>query len=306
LLIAGITRNSLHAGEPDLLFDVGYNDVLEQPIESPDDLISYAKGSLSENLFIEVYYAKNNYAEKYPNGSIYKPAEDHADSHANSNVNKETKTNSKPNSSKGTPNVVINIHGGCWLSNFDIAHSRAFATALNNHGFDVYNIEYRRTGNGGEWPVAFHDVNNALNTIKNNVAKNSRVYLIGHSAGGHLALLAGYHLDWPGLTIVGLAPIVDLVAYAKGENSCQSATQQFMQGMPDKQPNEYQRATIKNKSYSTGKAPIILIGTNDQIVKGNYSHHANASLISIDGAGHFDFIHPNTTAFAQLLSIIKQ
>ena len=50
--------------------------------------------------------------------------------------------------------VVVFIHGGCWLSAFDMSHAYAFATGLSQAGYHVWSIEYRRAGNGGEWPVA--------------------------------------------------------------------------------------------------------------------------------------------------------
>ncbi|MEN8771382.1 MAG: alpha/beta hydrolase, partial [Glaciecola sp.] len=126
---------------------------------------------------------------------------------------------------------VIMIHGGCWLSAFDISHSIAQANGLAQAGHTVYSIEYRRSGEtGGGWPVTFADVMLGITSIIEALPENTTtVNLIGHSAGGHLALLAATdiqrHLSLLGrselrFNIVGLAAIVDIKQYALGQNSC--------------------------------------------------------------------------------------
>ena len=79
--------------------------------------------------------------------------------------------------------------------------------------------------------------------------------LIGHSAGGHLALLAAgdiqRHLALLGrseltLNIVGVAAIVDIKQYALGQNSCQAVTSDFMAGMPDEKVGDYYLANPNN------------------------------------------------------------
>lgn len=63
--------------------------------------------------------------------------------------------------------VVINVHGGCWLSAYPIDHSRALARALAESGFAVWNIEYRRVGDsGGGWPGTFEDVADATDFLR--------------------------------------------------------------------------------------------------------------------------------------------
>src|SRR4026209_857599 len=55
--------------------------------------------------------------------------------------------------------IVVFIHGGCWLSQYDIAHAAAFEQAIADSGFAVWSIEYRRVGNeGGGWPGTFSDI----------------------------------------------------------------------------------------------------------------------------------------------------
>ncbi|MFT7506823.1 MAG: acetyl esterase/lipase [Gammaproteobacteria bacterium] len=45
--------------------------------------------------------------------------------------------------------LVILIHGGCWLRAYDIQHTFALSTGLAQAGFNVWSLEYRRSGDIG-------------------------------------------------------------------------------------------------------------------------------------------------------------
>lgn len=216
-------------------------------------------------------------------------------------------------------NTVIFIHGGCWLAQFDIKHSLALTSGLASKGFDVFSIEYRRTGNGGEWPVALNDIQLALAAIQQTLTPNNNVYnapvsLVGHSAGGHLATLAALNIrpeDFSNVHLFGLAPIIDLVAYAQGENSCQTATPAFMGGTVNEQAQAYKAANpleykdLIDKSLSSKsplKSAIMMVGQRDTIVPQSMAQHPSAEFAVIDKAGHFDWIHPGSDAFKQLVA----
>ena len=50
---------------------------------------------------------------------------------------------------RGLHPVVIFIHGGCWLSQYDISHAGSIEQALADSGYAVWSIEYRRVGDAG-------------------------------------------------------------------------------------------------------------------------------------------------------------
>ena len=132
-----------------------------------------------------------------------------------------------------TQSVLIFIHGGCWLNAYDYTHARGLFTALAKQGVATFAIEYRRTGDvGGGWPGTLSDIQQALPAVKQWLDDKSLgdvpVYLAGHSAGGHLALLAAQSVTFPVEKVIGLAAITDPAAYAEGANSCQTATPQFL------------------------------------------------------------------------------
>src|SRR5262245_6784070 len=97
---------------------------------------------------------------------------------------------------QGPHPLVINVHGGVWLAAYSIDHTHAMARALADSGFAVWNLEYRRVGHeGGGWPGTFLDVSHGVEHARALASSRpidlARVCLMGHSAGGHLALWLG-------------------------------------------------------------------------------------------------------------------
>src|SRR5215203_75244 len=96
-----------------------------------------------------------------------------------------------PKSSTPTP-VIINIHGGGW--NKGVKESQTGFNTFFKAGFAVANIEYRLTGQATA-PAAVEDARCALvYLIKNARTLNidaNKIVVMGGSAGGHLALMAG-------------------------------------------------------------------------------------------------------------------
>ena len=203
--------------------------------------------------------------------------------------------------------LVVLIHGGCWLNEFDIQHSFPMSTALAQAGYGVWSLEYRRTGDtGGGWPGSFEDIKQGLAYIPelNDFPLDlDRVVVIGHSAGGHLALLAGSGFQNAD-AVIGLAAITDIVEYSRGENSCQTATIDFMAGRYEEKPAEYDAANPAN--ISLHDQTILLHGDADNIVPLEQARLPGAATRVIEGAGHFDWIHPGTRAYQVLLTTLEE
>lgn len=204
------------------------------------------------------------------------------------------------------PAVVVLIHGGCWLNAYGIDHTYALSTALAQAGYAVWSLEYRRTGDdGGGWPGSFDDIMAGINHLENldhYGIDTSRFVIAGHSAGGHLALLAGR--DTPAATgVLGLAAISDISAYAAGRNSCETATPQFMGGTPQQRPDAYRDA---NPSEHPAHANTVLLhGSADTVVPVNQALMVGARTLYVDAGGHFDWVHPGTRSFRVLLSALQ-
>lgn len=205
--------------------------------------------------------------------------------------------------------VVMLIHGGCWLNEYDAGYMGHLAAALVQRGFATWNIEYRRVGDeGGGWPGTFDDILRAIDALpwlaSMYPVDSTGVVLGGHSAGGHLALWAA--VNHPKVRgAVGLAAISDLTAYAWGENSCELATQELMGGLPDAVPERY--AASDPMLLPNPPVPVVLLsGELDGIVPPDYNatyvEKTGAKHTVFPGAGHFDLVAPISEIWNRVLS----
>jgi len=203
---------------------------------------------------------------------------------------------------------IVFIHGGCWLSAYDIKHTYAMSSALNEAGFSVYSIEYRRTGDtGGGWPTTFNDIQRGFSEVLTHRTSKRPLVVMGHSAGGHLGLLLASREDFKQQIdgIIGLAAITDINAYAQGKNSCESVTADFMGGTPQQRADAYRDANPVN--YPAHSNTTLLQGDADRIVAPSYAARLpRAAVKVVPEAGHFDWVHPNTKAFTTLLDTLEQ
>ena len=198
--------------------------------------------------------------------------------------------------------VITLIHGGCWSNAYDRNHTLPMAEALSTLGYDVWVPEYRRVGDeGGGWPGSLEDIITAVEFVTDKTGQQPIV--VGHSAGGHLALRAaqmGLAIDG----VVGLAPITDLVSYGAESGSCQSMVAPFM-GDDAYSPDEsYRDASVTLNAIDVPVA--VVIGKEDPIVGATQVAAFDAvQITTVDGAGHFDVIHPETDAFTAVLTALE-
>ncbi|GAA1024198.1 MULTISPECIES: alpha/beta hydrolase family protein [Amycolatopsis] len=127
----------------------------------------------------------------------------------------------------GTPGgrgTAVLLHGGWWRARHDLHQLDPMAADLVAAGWYVANLEYRRIdGDTGGWPQTLDDVLAAIAAVERPSALPT--VAIGHSAGGHLALLAGGSLAG----VVALAPITD-VPRARAEELGEGAAGLFLTG----------------------------------------------------------------------------
>jgi acetyl esterase/lipase len=116
--------------------------------------------------------------------------------------------------------VAVVVHGGSWRQRYRRDLTAPAAADLSRRGTAAWNIEFRRVGGDGGWPMTFEDVAAAVDHLPDVDAPLDldRIAMVGHSAGGLLALWAlGRHASDPGgaprvRPSAGcmLAPIADL------------------------------------------------------------------------------------------------
>jgi acetyl esterase/lipase len=226
--------------------------------------------------------------------------------------------------------VVIVIHGGCWLAEYDLSYMSALAEALTAAGVATWSIEYRRVGDaGGGWPGTFQDVANAADHLLGIAAEYNldadRVAAVGHSAGGHLALwLAGRkRLDGDDPLrgdsplalngVVALAGIPDLAAYAAPEG-CGAAVSGLLGGEPQDVQDRVQRAS-PIEMVPLGITQTLVIGERDSIVPKSQAERFadaarqmgdSAAVATILTAGHFELVDPSHGGFKVIREAVLQ
>lgn len=152
--------------------------------------------------------------------------------------------------------VIVFMHGGCWLSVFDIRYTGLAEQAFADAGYAVWSLEYRRVGNpGGGWPGTFLDVATGADHLTELAREYpldlDRVIAIGHSAGGQLALWLAARGRIPTsseLYTAGPLPIHGVLALAPAPNletlhssgSCGPGVDGLMGGSPNVRPERYQ------------------------------------------------------------------
>ena len=89
--------------------------------------------------------------------------------------------------------VLVMIHGGCWMSFADLQHTGPLTEDFTDAGVATWSIDYRPADSvGGGWPNTFLDVAAGVDHLRVLEGEHpldlDSVVVMGHSAGGHLAL----------------------------------------------------------------------------------------------------------------------
>lgn len=195
----------------------------------------------------------------------------------------------------------------------------AIATNLASRGYAVWNIEYRRIGSpGGGWPGTIEDVATAIDHLAALAAGEvdldlRRVAVVGHSAGGHLALCASARGgDTNGkfatrkvfpAAVAGLAAVVDLhesFALSSGNN----AVSALLGGSPSEHPIRYAQASpldllplrVQQLILHGAKDDALPVELSREYVKA--ARHAGDSVdyVELSSMGHMEYLDPASQA----------
>lgn len=208
-------------------------------------------------------------------------------------------------SSKG---VVVIIHGGFWRSMYDLSLGRPLAASLAAQGWDAYNLEYRRVGNGGGWPTTFEDVSAGIDALADvDGLDTSKVITLGHSAGGHLAVLAAGRTDAavPVTAAISQAGVLDLKA-AIGENLGAGAVNAFLGDAAPEQadPTSQIPLDVPVRCVHGEDDDIVPISQSIGYVERARTAGADAELARVEG-DHFVVIDPSSQAWVRTLEILE-
>ncbi len=199
---------------------------------------------------------------------------------------------------RGGTRLAVLIHGGFWRHVWSFDTLDLNAVDLARRGWSVASIEYRRVGNGGGWPVTKEDVAAAARAAADEVAADS-VVLIGHSAGGQLALEVASEVG-DDVTAVSMGGVNDMVL---------AVEQQLGDGAAmDYLGNEDPAAACPTRHPPKGPV-VIAHGTADDRVPFSYAEQytkANpARLLATEGGDHFRFLDPADSMWIDIVGVLQ-
>jgi len=187
------------------------------------------------------------------------------------------------------------------------------AAALTDLGWATVNIEYRRGANSFETATA--DIASATTWVRTHLADEEPAvpqdlldspFLVGHSAGGYLAIRQACR-DANLRGAVGLGAVIDLVGLS-ADRPDDDPIALFLGSTKTENPDRWRDAALCTDPLS----PTVLIhGVED--AETPLAHAAEyvtgrdrVSLMQLAGAGHMDVIDPSVAAFATVVGALEE
>ncbi|AWN44829.1 alpha/beta hydrolase family protein [Methylobacterium durans] len=224
--------------------------------------------------------------------------------------------------------VAVLIHGGCWSATTSGREQmRHLGPALTRRGIAVWSIGYRRANEaGGGYPGTYQDVSAALDRLADDAAAHrldlARAVLVGHSAGGHLALWAVSRDSLPAASPLRAAArfAPRAVISLGGVGDLQSFTR-FVPvlcgpGIIERLAPPDRLAEVSPGALSPSVGSIVLVsGVLDRLVPPWVAYdyvrtlpagsRSAARLVNLPDAGHFDLVTPSAPAWDAVVGLIE-
>ncbi len=200
--------------------------------------------------------------------------------------------------------LAVLIHGGFWKPQYDRAHVEAMSSRLADAGWTTLTLEYRRIP--GKPDATLDDIRTAIMQLPAAIERqNGKIILIGHSAGGHLALRAAAQRTSSMLQgVLALAPAADL-RLADALHLGDEAVRRFLGTAPDQRPD------VNPVQLPVPAVPVIIVqGQVDDTVPPAVAESYCAAfprtrLVRLPDAGHFAPIDPGSSAWPVVLDELR-
>lgn len=223
------------------------------------------------------------------------------------------------------PAVVVVLHGGFWRPHRGLEMTAPLAIDLARRGWSTWNVEYRRTG-PARWPATLNDCAAAIDYLAVLSVQYSlnltSVVVLGHSAGGHLAVWSGGRAAVasrdgrasPAVrvnAVVSLAGILDLDRAARTRIG-DGAVTDFTGAEPDELPHRYREADPLRR-LPTGVRVRCVHSRSDERVPFEQSARYvaaarrtgdDATLLEVGGT-HIDVIDPRKPAWQTVVTVLE-
>lgn len=214
--------------------------------------------------------------------------------------------------SDASADTTVLIHGGYWRDAYGCDLMHALADKFRRRGSTVVNLEYRRIGEVPDpaWAAMSDDVLAGLDFARDLMPSvGATLTLVGHSAGGQLALWAASQR--PVDTVIALAALADLAAADRDELSS-NATRTLLGGTSAELPEVYAQAS-PIELPPLGCRQIVVHGNHDKNVpvEQSASYVRTAESAGDDVVGlidaridHFDVINPQHRIWTEVFGLL--
>ena len=202
--------------------------------------------------------------------------------------------------------AVVMIHGGCWqtaIAERDIMNW--IADDLRSRGVGVWNIEYRGVDRGGGYPGTYQDVGAAADLFaakrgEHGFRTDAPIVVIGHSAGGHLALWLARQKETRLKVDLAISQggLPDLRAQSKlpyhpcgADAAVKMAGGEFARTSPPEMP----KGTARELQFNNDL---------DRIAPPAFGAAYGAKMVTTPGEGHVELIAPDSVSWAKQRAVI--
>jgi 3-dehydroquinate dehydratase-2 len=203
--------------------------------------------------------------------------------------------------------LVVLVHGGLWREEWTRDTMEAMAVGLTDLGYATWNLEYRRLDTGGGWPESFEDIESALRRSEELTGIGlANTAVLGHSAGGTMALWTAGVIARPGLAI-GVAAITDMLRAQTDAIGGDTVTKLLGRRRPE--PSEYS----PRHRLPTGSRLLLVSGKKDGLVPVSYGRDFTKAAeaagdevahLELD-SGHMALIEPAGPAWEALSPALR-
>lgn len=199
------------------------------------------------------------------------------------------------------PGVLL-VHGGMWRHHLARDLTDRLAVDLTDRGYTTYNVEYRRVDGGGGGVDTLGDVRAAVRAAAGD-SRSESLKVIGHEAGGLLALLAAAPREVD--LCVALGGITDLLA-ARQDRLGDGAVAEFLAGSPPEALSPLNRLPVGVPVvlFHGNRDPVVPVGQSETFAAAAREAGDTVELRVLEGADSEGFLDPASSMWAEVLEAI--
>lgn len=198
--------------------------------------------------------------------------------------------------------MIFAIYGGAWRHG-SAENDAAFNRRLAELGYAVFALDYRHAPQH-RFPAALDDIRAEMRHLRETAAQYDadphRIALVGHSSGGHLALLAGLAADGDVKAVISYSGPIDLAASyerppAPDPLDVRAILRDFIGSTPAKAARAYDAASPLQYVGSSPPPILLIYGSRDHVVQAGpavalermlQQRHARVSALYLPWAEH--------------------